>query len=829
MIDFEKTTRLSPIKNTGSVSSEGMIVTIFDATLPPQTFDLDSFGKDVVTFAREHQDSGAAGIDIVLKSKIVSRRKHGRFIRVSGKWIIEDCESNNGILYNNANIKSREITDGDFFRIDDGIQTIEEGVLFAFSKDSSSNKWYTFDITGENEITIGRSAGCKLVLPHVSVSLNHAKIVREGTHFVIYDTGSTNGVIVNGRRIIGKEVLNEKDIINITNTKIIFTSTAISYSYCKSGITVDASNIVIKRGKGRKSFITSNNVSLSVKPGELVAVIGGSGAGKSTILNAMCGYLKPTKGNVYINGLDLYKNFDSLKKLIGYVPQSDIVYDNLSLYDMLKFTAKLRLPKDTSEQEIESAISRAIETVELTEKKNSFIKSLSGGQRKRASIAVELLSDPNLLFLDEPSSGLDPGTERNLMTSLREMANKGKTIILVTHSTLQLKMCDKIVFMGKGGNLTFYGSHDEALKFFGVDDIVDIYRLITDNAPFWKEKYNSTVCSMGDPREKADAKEKTKKPKKDRIQQFKVMSARYMRLITNDKMRLLLLLAIPLGCCLLPLAVRSGNEFEAYNDTTIMLFILSIISFFIGMCNSVQEICKERNILRREYMTGLSLTSYIISKISVLGIFCFIQSIIITAGFTLLIGLPVDGGLMLPSIVETFIIVFLLVFGATATGLFISAMFKNADKAFLFVPILAVVQVIFSGVIFEIEGSAVMFAGITLCHWGICALGNGAAINGIPLSSGSTSYCCQSTSGEKDNLFVKFIDYVSTDAKGNITYDIEEYTKNGKYVIDEIDWDGFRSACSAAWIKEAAIITVSVIAFIVLARIAIQSISREKS
>ena len=194
----------------------------------------------------------------------------------------------------------------------------------------------------------------------------------------------------------------------------------------------------------------------------------------------MCGYLQPTQGEVYINGVNLYQNFDSLKKLIGYVPQSDIVYDNLTLHDMLLYTAKLRLPKDTTPTEREAAITRAIDMVELPEKRDSLIKSLSGGQRKRASIAVELLSDPNLLFLDEPASGLDPGTERNLMQSLRKMADGGKTVILVTHSTLQLKMCDKIVFMGKGGNLCFFGSYAEALTFFGVSDIVDVYNMITE-------------------------------------------------------------------------------------------------------------------------------------------------------------------------------------------------------------------------------------------------------------------------------------------------------------------------------------------------------------
>ena len=177
--------------------------------------------------------------------------------------------------------------------------------------------------------------------------------------------------------------------------------------------------------------------------------------------------------------------------------ETDIVYDNLTLHDMLLYAAKLRLPRDTSPSEYKEAIQRAIALVELEEKEYSFIRALSGGQKKRASIAVELLSDPNLLFLDEPASGLDPGTERSLMNSLRKMADAGKTVILVTHSTLQLKMCDKIAFMGKGGNLCYFGSEKDALEFFGTDSVVDVYNMITDHALEWRKRYDQTVIPSG--------------------------------------------------------------------------------------------------------------------------------------------------------------------------------------------------------------------------------------------------------------------------------------------------------------------------------------------
>lgn len=705
----------------------GSLVTIFDGYATPRTLSLNSFGKNVVLFGRDPQN------DIVLQSNLVSGL-HGRFICKDGNWVMEDKAaytpngSTNGLIYNNASIISRVISDGDFIRIDDGVETVAQGVLFVFSAADSANKWATLPIGPKNRITIGRDESCDITLSHVSVSKHHAQIVREADGYYISDVNSTNGIILNNKRIFSKTKLHEKDVIAITNSKLIFTSQAVSYCCYRNGISVDASDIVIRRGKGNKSFITSNHVSLNIRPGELVAIIGGSGAGKSTILNCMCGYLPPDNGKVYINGVDLYQHFDSLKKLIGYVPQSDIVYDNLSLYDMLYYTAKLRLPEDTTDAEREAAITRAINMVELPEKRDSLIKALSGGQRKRASIAVELLSDPNLLFLDEPSSGLDPGTERNLMQSLRTMADNGKTVLLVTHSTLQLKMCDKIVFMGKGGNLCFFGSHDEALAFFGVDDIVDIYNMITENAPMWSKKFESTRVAPGKVRPTGEISGKVQE---SRLRQLKVISKRYVKLITNDRQRLLLLLVQAPLLALLISFVADGNEFKQYNMTKSLLFALSCSAFWVGMLNAIQEICKERTIMKREYMTGLSLTSYISSKILVLGLLCLIQSLMITVVFAALVGLPSEGVILAPFL-ELLITTFFTAIASAAMGLFVSSLFTNADRAMTVAPILLMPQILFSGMIFKLSGATETISWFAVCRWSVEGYGTTANLNELP-------------------------------------------------------------------------------------------------
>ena len=727
MQNLDYTTKVSNSFLT-TESANNLLITIFDGNTQPKTIQLNIFGKNVVSFGRD------PGNDIVLNSHLVSA-EHGRFVCRNGAWTIEDkaaykdTGSTNGLICNNASITARVVADGDFIRIDDGVETVSEGVLFVFSSADSENKWQTLSLYGKQVLTIGRDNNSDLVLPHISVSKCHAKIECGPDGYYIVDNGSTNGVIVNNRSISGKEKLHEKDVIVITNTKLIFTSGALYYCCYKSGISVDASDVVIERGKGRKAFVTCNHVDLNIKPGELVAVIGGSGAGKSTILNALCGYLPPTSGDVYINGVNLYQNFDFLKKLIGYVPQSDIVYDNLTLHDMLMYTAKLRLPSDITSSERESTIDRAIEMVELTEKRDSFIKSLSGGQRKRASIAVELLSDPNLLFLDEPASGLDPGTERNLMQSLRAMADAGKTVILVTHSTLQLALCDKIVFMGKGGNLCYFGSYNEALKFFGVDDVVDIYNMITENAEKWSEEYKKTVFPAGHPRA---AQVSSGHAGENKLKQLAVLSARYIKLVVNDKQRLFLLLAQAPVLALLISLVANGKQFEQYEMTKSLLFALSCSAFWIGMLNAIQEVCKERTIMKREYMTGLSLSSYILSKVIVLGVLCLIQSVMVVGVFALTVG-PLKGGVVFNPFTELLITTFLTALASSAMGLFVSSLFTNADRAMTVAPILLMPQILFSGLIFKLSGATEAISWFAVCRWSMEGYGTTANLNDLPL------------------------------------------------------------------------------------------------
>lgn len=780
MQELNKTVRIKK-KREKRDDSFNLIVTIFDGTAKPRSLLLNNFPTRTITFGRSESN------DIVLNSRLVSRI-HGRFCFEDGHWIIQDKavfgdgSSENGLTFNNRLIRSKVLYDGDFIRIDDDVESVRDGVLMVFAALESANKWKSFELN-RNEIIIGRDVSCDITLSHVGVSKRHARITRENGKYYIEDCGSTNGVMVNNRQLREKRQLHEKDVIIITTSKLIFTSSAISYCTYKSGISVDTSDVVIIRGKGKKQNVTGNHITMNIRPGELVAIVGGSGAGKSTILNCMCGYLPPASGDVYINGVNLYQNFESLKKTIGYVPQSDIVYDNLTLHDMLEYTAKLRLPKDTTPGEREAAIARAIDLVDLIDKSDSFIKKLSGGQRKRASIAVELLSDPNLLFLDEPASGLDPGTERSLMQSLRQMADSGKTIILVTHSTLQLALCDKVAFMGKGGNLCFFGSLDNALRFFDVDDVVDIYPLLNDHAAEWRDKYDSISHNYG--RLRGSKSEKNSKKNKTGFQ-LPILCSRYIRLVINDRQRLLLLLVQAPVLALLISLVADGQQFEQYEMTKGLLFALSCSAFWVGMLNAIQEVCKERSILKREYMTGLSLNSYILSKILVLGILCVIQSALIVGVFALSVGLPEEGIIMAP-ILELFLTTLLTSISATAMGLFVSSLFNNADRAMTVAPILLMPQILFSGLIFKLDGATEYISWAAICRWSMEGYGTSANLNDLPLKL------------QQEGL--------------SIPHDAEKF------------FEFTTSHMTASW----GILAAFVILFIILARVVLNSISSKNS
>lgn len=319
------------------------------------------------------------------------------------------------------------------------------------------------------------------------------------------------------------------------------------------------------------------------------------------------------------------------------------------------------------------------------------------------------------------------------MKTMQTMAKSGKTIIMVTHNTLNLHLCDKIIFLGKGGKLCYCGSYNDALKFFEVDNLVDVYNMLNDNTESWARKYASSEYVTKPQYQKAKKTKISQKKKKESfIKQTMVLCKRYINILKNDKQRLLiLLLQAPLLSILISV-VADDNAFTQYEMTKSILFALSCSAFWIGILNSIQEVCKERVILKREYMTGLRLTSYIASKLIVLGILCFIQSILLIGVFTILIGLP-DKGLYIAPFIEFLITTFLTMFSATAMGIFVSSLFKNSDRVMTVAPILLMPQILFSGLVFKLTGIAKKISILTTCRWAMEGYGTVSDLNNLQL------------------------------------------------------------------------------------------------
>lgn len=708
------------------MNAYNLVLSVFEGDQLMCEVDLRSFGKAQITFG------SAADNDVVVSSSagIVSRY-HGVFLVRGNECTISDSGSTNGILFNGIKRPFGKITPNDVISIGrPGMQTYS-GITFVLRK--GDVQWKTYSLDGVVRVSIGRGSNNDITLNSPAVSTRHAELLCDGRGgWSVVDCGSFNGTFVHGAPVVGRVPLSSGDSIALANATMIFLGSSLLYTAQSQGVDVVARGLVQVRKRRGERRVTNDHISLHVKRGELVAIVGGSGSGKTTLLNALNGSDPAVSGSVEVEGVNLYSNYGVLKNAIGYVPQQDIVYDNLTLLDMLTYSAELRMPPDTTKQERLERAHQVIAMLGLAAEANSIIGQLSGGQKKRASIAVEMLADPPLFFLDEPTSGLDPGTEKKLMETLSDLARRGRTIILVTHTTLNLHLCDQVVFLGPGGVLCYAGSPAGALKFFNVNDFVDVYEMIARDPHGWEALFARGKHAAVSQNTPLSAQDPIKHKNPSFFAQLSTLARRYARLVINDTQRLVLLVAqAPLLAALICM-VAGDDCFSVYEGTKSCLFALSCAAFWVGILNSIQEICKERAILKREYAGGLNLAAYILSKLVVLGALCSLQSLLLVGVFCVFEGVPNEALWNAP--LELLITVTLTSLSAMCLGLLVSALFKNADRAIAVAPLLIMPQILFSGLIFELEGVSKGISAFVNCRWGMEAFGSTANLNALDLS-----------------------------------------------------------------------------------------------
>ncbi|MFE9630123.1 FHA domain-containing protein [Streptomyces sp. NPDC006463] len=589
---------------------------------------------------------------------------------------------------------------------------------------------------------IGRALENELVVSDLQVSRHHAEFrSMPGGRFEIHDLGSHNGTYVNGQPLpkSGTAMLGPNDIVGVGHStfRIVgdrleeFVDTgAVSFSARHLTVTVDGGKQILK------------DVTFGVPEKSLIGVIGPSGSGKSTLLKALTGYRPANEGDVLYDNRNLYKQFAELRQRIGLVPQDDILHKELKVSTALKYAAKLRFPGDTADSERAARIDEVLRELKLDIHKDKKITALSGGQRKRVSVALELLTKPSLIFLDEPTSGLDPGMDRDVMQLLRGLADDGRTVLVVTHSVAELSLCDKLLVMAPGGSVAYFGPPDEALNFFGYTTWADVFSAFEnyrdyDWAGRWKgsqhyQLYAADLDSVAPQQVAMPPMQQMMPPKAQGWgDQLWTLIRRYVSVIASDKgfMALMLILPAVLGVVSTVIPATFGlappkppSRFNG--DAGTIMLILCVGMCFSGAANSVRELIKERVIYERERATGLSRSAYLMSKVIVLGFITAIQGVVICAiGFTPR-DLPTEG-LLMPPAVELCLSVTALGFTSMMFGLVISSLVKTAEKTMPLLVMFAIVQVVFTGILFQVYDSPGLeqFAWLMPSRWAVAAAG----------------------------------------------------------------------------------------------------------
>ncbi|WP_432627732.1 FHA domain-containing protein [Brotaphodocola sp.] len=690
---------------------------------------------------RDVYDIGRSGTnDIVLDSNVVSH-EHGRLTRSGENFFYEDLNSNNGtyvdVLGNKRYLKKTtatiELRDGMVLNI--GGLKKQGAVYLLYSLCQENESWKKISIN-KKKLSIGREAGNDIVLEHPAVSRFHAVIEPLGDEeYELVSVNSTNGTLLNGKLIEGRQKLSEFDMIQIFAFQMIYIQGCIFYKKRSEGINLTVSHLGKVVGKSKRKELL-HDVNLQIESNEFVAIIGGSGAGKTTLMNAISGFDRAVTGNVYCNGMNLFENFKYMKSIIGYVPQEDIIYQNLTLRRMLEYTARLKMSGDITKEERERQIDSVLEMVELVPQQNTFIRKLSGGQKKRASIAVELLADPHLFFLDEPTSGLDPGTEQNLMRTLNRLAKtRNKTIIMVTHTIQNLDLCDRIILMGTGGRCCFSGTFEEAKMFFDTENLADAYNKVSANSAMWEKEFAKFQERDYTPSEEKREPARTRYSGKrtSAIRQWGILVQRYAELLKNDMARLAIMLLQPVIIGLMLYLVADESVFDIYENTKTMMFALCCSGIWIGLFNSIQEVCKERSILRREYMTNLKLPVYMFSKFFVQMGIGGIQAVLLSGSFLIAVGKSGEGVFLDSFVPEIMLTIWLVILASEAMGFVVSANAKSGDKAMVAAPFLLIIQLLFSGILFKLENVGEWISYMTVSRWTVEALGSVVKLNDLSL------------------------------------------------------------------------------------------------
>ncbi|MFY9492307.1 MAG: ATP-binding cassette domain-containing protein [Mycobacterium sp.] len=580
-------------------------------------------------------------------------------------------------------------------------------------------------------LTIGRATDNDIVIPDVLASRHHATLIPTPGGMEIVDNRSINGTFVNGTRV-DKALLDEGDVVTIGNVDLVLRGGALTRrtdtaaATGTGGLDVRAVTWTIEDTK-----TLLENISFTARPGTLTAIIGPSGAGKSTLARQIAGYTHPTSGTVSFEGHNIHAEYASLRSRIGMVPQDDVVHGQLTVNQALMYAAELRLPPDTTVEDRRQVVEQVLSELEMTQHANTRVDKLSGGQRKRASVALELLTGPSLLILDEPTSGLDPALDRQVMTMLRQLADAGRVVLVVTHSLTYLDVCDQVLLLAPGGKTAFCGPPSMIGQAMGTTNWADIFSAVAGDPQGANDRYVA-LSGPQPPAPPAEQPSDLGEPTHTSLlRQFSTIVRRQARLIISDRGYFIFLALLPFIMGVLSLAVPGTVGFgvpdpmgDAPNEPGQILVLLNVGAIFMGTALTIRDLIGERPIFRREQAVGLSTTAYLLAKVCVYTVFAVLQAAIVTTIVVLGKGGPTQGAVALGSpVLELFVTIAATCVASANLGLLLSAIAKSNEQIMPLLVVAIMSQLVFSGGMIPVTNRPVLdqLSWLTPARWGFAA------------------------------------------------------------------------------------------------------------
>ncbi|MFW3112654.1 transmembrane ABC transporter ATP-binding protein [Mycobacterium haemophilum DSM 44634] len=554
-------------------------------------------------------------------------------------------------------------------------------------------------------VKIGRANDNDIVIPEVLASRHHATLLPTPNGTEIHDNRSINGTFVNGSRV-DVALLCDGDIVTIGNIDLVFAGGTLARrdetatATRTGGLDVRGVTWTIENNK-----MLLDSISLTARPGMLTAVIGPSGAGKSTFARLVAGYTHPTDGTVAFEGHNIHAEYASLRSRIGMVPQDDVVHGQLTVNQALLYAAELRLPPDTTKADRTQVVARVLEELEMMQHLQTRVDKLSGGQRKRASVALELLTGPSLLILDEPTSGLDPALDRQVMTMLRQLADAGRVVLVVTHSLTYLDVCDQVLLLAPGGKTAFCGPPSQIGAAMGTTNWADIFSSVADDPDGAKARYLALTGPTPPPPPVEQPAELGDPAHTSLLRQFSTIARRQLRLIVSDRGYFVFLAMLPFIMGALSMSVPGNVGFgvpnplgDAPNEPGQILVLLNVGAVFMGTALTIRDLIGERAIFKREQAVGLSTSAYLLAKVCVYTVFAVVQSAIVTIIALLGKGGPTQGAVALgkPGL-ELFADVAATCVASAMLGLALSAVAKSNEQIMPLLVVAVMSQLVFSG------------------------------------------------------------------------------------------------------------------------------------